>query len=588
MFAHFFDAQRLRAAEPFLILAALPLVLLAFNGSWLWDSPYYHDSNVYIGFFRHYLEFTPPYIENYKLSRLPFVLPGVLLYALFPAGVAHHVLHLVFLIAEAWLVFALARRRFGAHAAFVAAAAVLVFTFSHTLPSYHNQAASTYFVAALALLELPAHWPAARRTLLAGALFALAVTTDTIVGTMLPVLALRAVVVTEAPRTPVRLALQAAYGLAGVLAAFAVLGAANAALGGPFLFFVEQLKYSLGMAKAHSMSDLGVFAMLKRYGEFPQLTFPLAATGAAFALLVTRVVRRRWDFAALEALCLVIAMVIAALQQQAGLKMIEEPCLFHPFFAPVFMTLPALFTWGTRGAADAGRPFLVAVSALLLVPLVFFGEWCSRFVLDAQRAWPSMVYGVPLALLLAGLACVAATRWPGVAAKMGIFGGAFGIMNALSTAPSQPAQLYQAGADCAFRREAFYAVLRADALLAKFDPRSEARWKSVGLRLEHPAFDGTGWCSQLPIETVARDVLLSRYFYTSDELLYGARVPPLKKIVLAANTRAQLDALRADVWSGVPAQAKTTTAFERELKYSTFSVFLGAYDIALPLATARP
>src|SRR4051812_8883852 len=120
------------------LVVALPLVLLAANGSWLWDTPRYYDPNVYIGFFKHYLEFELPYTANYKSSRLPFVLPGVLLYRLLPAVAAHHLLHLGFLTAEALAVYSMVSRRFGSRAAYVTAAALVTSTFSHTLTSYHD------------------------------------------------------------------------------------------------------------------------------------------------------------------------------------------------------------------------------------------------------------------------------------------------------------------------------------------------------------------------------------------------------------------------------------------------------------------
>jgi hypothetical protein len=84
--------ERLRAVPPAawagIVIATLPLLLMAGNGAWVWDSTAHFDTNIYIGFFRHYTEFTTPFTENYKSSRLPFVLPGVALYALFPPGTA--------------------------------------------------------------------------------------------------------------------------------------------------------------------------------------------------------------------------------------------------------------------------------------------------------------------------------------------------------------------------------------------------------------------------------------------------------------------------------------------------------------------
>src|SRR3954463_1494980 len=148
-------ASRSKERGLLVLLAALPLLLLAANRSWIWDNPSFEDWSIYVGFFRHYLEFKWPFIANYKSSRLPWVLPGLALYRWLPVVLAHHLLYFSFLTAETTLIYALLKRRFGQNAAFVVAAAVATSTFSHRVPAYHIQAASTYLVAALALLELP-------------------------------------------------------------------------------------------------------------------------------------------------------------------------------------------------------------------------------------------------------------------------------------------------------------------------------------------------------------------------------------------------------------------------------------------------
>ena len=245
------------------VLALLPLLLLAANRSWIWDNPSFEDWSTYVGFFRHYLEFKWPYIANYKSSRLPWVLPGVLLYRALPAAVAHHLLFLSFLTAETALVFAMLRRRFGEHAAFVVAAAIATSTFSHRVPSYHTQAASTLFVAALAFLELPRRWPWRRRAVLAGATLALALTTDLALAPMAPVFLLHALAAVPAPRAPRRLGAAALAGLGGAAGALTALGLLNRALGGPFLFFVEQIRYSVGLSRNVNISHAGLRGVLR-------------------------------------------------------------------------------------------------------------------------------------------------------------------------------------------------------------------------------------------------------------------------------------------------------------------------------------
>ena len=72
--------------------APLPFLLWAANDTWLWDSTAFFDTNVYVGYFRHYPEFTTPFTEIYKSSRLPFLLPGVVLYRALSPAAAHHAL----------------------------------------------------------------------------------------------------------------------------------------------------------------------------------------------------------------------------------------------------------------------------------------------------------------------------------------------------------------------------------------------------------------------------------------------------------------------------------------------------------------
>ena len=87
--------------------------------------------------------------------------------------------------------------------------------------------------------------------------------------------------------------------------------------------------------------------------------------------------------------------------------------------------------------------------------------------------------------------------------------GAFGLINVLSPAPWQPAYLYQVGDPCAFRRQTFEALIGADDSLSAFDPRNEARWMYGRVATNDAAFDGHGWCSRVPVDSAARDLLLT-------------------------------------------------------------------------------
>jgi len=431
-------------ALPILILIGLPLALLIANRSWIWDNPDFNDTSVYVSFFRHYLEWKWPFVENYKSSRLPWVLPGVAAYKILPAAAAHHVLYLTFLAGEALLVFGLTRRRFGAHAAFVAAAAVVTSTFSHRATSYHNQAASTYFLASLYLLEQPQSWSHTRRAFAAGAALALSVTTDSIVLALGPAFALHALATLPLPTRPLwflpaaRAVLhRALIVIAGMAAALGVFGAINFVLGGPFFYFVEQITYSIDISHSWALSTIPLPAFVTDITSHPLTAMPVIVLGGLLLLLVVRTVRRQWDFAVVEVLMFAGSMAAAAAMQERSMGVLQLHILMHPFFAPMYLALATLIgaRWmpPRRPAVPAGAPppgeaqalsvpFLIGVAICFLVPLSLFGAPISRLLLRLSVRWPSFTFGVPVLLALTGIAAVLAVllrRRPGPSIRGG-------------------------------------------------------------------------------------------------------------------------------------------------------------------------
>ncbi len=573
---------------PALVLVALPLVLLLANGSWIWDNPDFNDSSVYIGFFRHYLEFKLPFAANYKASRLPWVLPGVLAYRLLPAVAAHHVLFLTFLSGETLIVFALTRRRFGAQAAFITAAAVATSTFSHRTPSYHNQAATTYFLAALLLLERPARWTHTRRALCAGAALALAATTDTIVLALGPAFALHALATMPAPRRARRIAGTALLVVAGGACAFLALGLVNRALGGKFLFFVEQVRYSMAIARAGTLSTVALPQFITEIDHRPLDAMPFVVTVCSIALLVARALRWRWDWAALETLAFVVSMAAAVAMELRGMGLLELHVLLHPFFAPMYLAIAALVGSTWRGApAIAARlspRFLVAVAACFLAPLALFGAAISRLLIQVGESRPSVASGVPILFALFALAIVAGfvlrRRSP---MDVIAIAACLGLMNAFCTEDSQPAHVYQAGATCNFRGDVFRSMIDGDDVIGTFDPKNAARWKSQGGWFGEPLFDGKGWCSILPMQADSNAVLLTHYFYTTAELAQGfPDPPPLGKITVAGNSPGDIADLTGDVQSGLPPGFTLKTTLDWKRVYSTLTLYLRGFDVVPP------
>lgn len=556
---------------------------MTFNDAWSWDSTAFFDHHVYVGYFRHYLEFEYPFTENYKSSRLPYLYPGVLLYSVLPDAVAHHAVFLLFLVGEAVLLFLWAKPRFGAHAAFATGVMQASFLYAHTSPSYHNQAGAAYFVASLVLLDRPMRWPFWLRAMLGGGMFATAATTDIIVTAFAPIFALYAVVAVPPPRIP-KVLLSGASALAGAVLALALLGAINAALGGPFLFFVEQIKVSLFLADRKYLSSIPVDGYLSSW-RFPWLMLPTVATVGSVALLFVRIAQRRFDQGALAAIALITSMAAAAAMHARGLGMLEYAHLFHPFFTPGLMAIAAILAPSPNGAERA-KPavaawFLAAGAAAVVAPLAFFGRAFSRMQIALEPGWAAYANGSLVSFALILVAVPLALWWrQSPMAVSGIALGAFGLVNALSAPATQPAYLYDVRERCAFRRDFFSALLEGDKVLETFDPKNQSYWGHTPVQCDRQRYDGKGWCTLLPMETVARAILLPRYFFTSIQFANGGLMPfPMKKLVIAAPTTAQAEQLAADHRAASP-NLKFMLKLDHTISRPTLSVVLRGYDVA--------
>ncbi|HEY8924270.1 MAG TPA: hypothetical protein VIU64_07795, partial [Polyangia bacterium] len=263
------------------------------------------------------------------------------------------------------------------------------------------------------------------------------------------------------------------------------------------------------------------------------------------------------------------------------LGVLDLHVLFQVFSAPMYLALGALLgRFGARGDGWVGWRFAVLVAILSVAPLALAGGLASRLLLRVGPAWPAATYGVPFVFVLALMA--AAVAWwrrarnptPAIAVA-----AALGLINPLCSEPTQPAYLYQVGRECPFRSEVFAAVLEVDAVISEFDPKNEATWASAAPAIEEPGFDGHDFCHQLPLETAARAALLSHYFYTSDELIFGAVSHPPRKVTLVGTSPAQLKALEASARTGIPAGSVMRPAVMRSFPHSTFTLFVGGYDV---------
>jgi hypothetical protein len=264
----------------------------------------------------------------------------------------------------------------------------------------------------------------------------------------------------------------------------------------------------------------------------------------------------------------------------------------------MFLALAAILSPGrprAPGRAEAALPagFLAAGCSLLIVPLSLLGASWSRLLVAAERAWRPAANGSLIALAILGAAVLAAAWWRRSAPKVALVALlSFGLANAIQTPATQPAHLYDVRYRCSFRRDFFSALLEADPVLGAFAPDNHARWRHPRVTFDQPQFDGRDWCHDLPVDTVARNILLSRYFYTTTQFANDFRMPDrVGKVLITGRDPADVEALLRE-FRAAPDRAgggargldlDFVPRFSRWVKRPTFSVLVQGYE-AVPSA----
>src|SRR5215472_12545328 len=86
--------ERSRDWNIVLLLGVMMIMPLLASQDWLFDPPGNIDAFKYVGLFLIFGRHLPEAEADYKISRLPWVLPGVILYKLFTPRAAHYILQL--------------------------------------------------------------------------------------------------------------------------------------------------------------------------------------------------------------------------------------------------------------------------------------------------------------------------------------------------------------------------------------------------------------------------------------------------------------------------------------------------------------
>jgi hypothetical protein len=238
------------------------LLLAAGNQNFGFDPPGWLDPFFYVGYFWHYPEHLPMFDKYYKISRLPWVLPGFVAHHLAGAIAGTYVLMYSTMAAGAVAMYLLVRDATG-HAAVAVVVAVAwgCCTWGHGIGgwNYHMLAAAAYYLAASWLVLRAALGRSPRlASALAGVCLACAIHTHLFMVVLTPLLLLFHVAIvpaTTGERLFPRIARDWLLVASGGLGVTVVLGAINAATGGEWLFFMPQVRYTLWLAQPGSNTE---------------------------------------------------------------------------------------------------------------------------------------------------------------------------------------------------------------------------------------------------------------------------------------------------------------------------------------------
>jgi len=381
-----------------------PIVLVAAgNDAFGFDPPGYLDAFMYLGYFWHYPEHIPLLDDNYKISRLPWIIPGYLAHAVGGVSTGALVLAFVTLAAGAAALYLLVRDAL--HDRTIAAVVGVAWagcTWAHGVGgwNYHMLAAADYYLLACWLLVRAAQGRSANvSALLGGACFAAAVHTHVFYVTFAPLLAiLYWVMLPRTARQPLASCARAALlVVAGGIAVTALLGAINRATGGAWLFFMPQVEQAIRLSGGNDRWWLAAVNWAPSAGYLvPPLAFLVAGLFGA---------GRAWRDGNRSALAFV-GLAWGALAIMCYFQFVRRQTTLdyhYMAFALYVHAFPCLAAAMASGKDERPLPWpsAAATAAIVLGALLFLLPEPLPALMDGASAWLGVQAFTPMLLPLA-------------------------------------------------------------------------------------------------------------------------------------------------------------------------------------------
>lgn len=444
-----------------LLLLAWPGLLLVINPAWIYGNVGYFaggfgDSWIYLGFFVNTREMLSLWSELYHSTRLGWIVPGHLAYAIFPPLVANLGLRLGLFYGALLGVYGTLALTVGRRAALLTA--LLMGSYSYFLQSvswdYVDGICLAYFSLAMLFLTLAIRRQRSRLWLFLGGAVATAMLHCNLSdATLLP--SLGVYYMGLKPRLPVRSVLRDITTVAlGAVGITALLGAANVALGSTFFFFLPSLNFA-----THAMS-LASNPWITTTADWPlrspYLVWPALAFLAGVAGLVVPQARRRLGTNPPALLFIAVYLLAATAFLFLQLRGRGTPVLEISFYASHL--IPAMFL--ALGALVAPLAASLSRARAAWVLAITGGVALAAFAVRSCGELP-LTYPLIPALAL-GAASLLALRWrPGNVASFGL------LIGALLVATPSAFRTYNSPEPCPLASRA--AVRPSDQYLAVLD-----------------------------------------------------------------------------------------------------------------------
>ena len=371
---------------PIATLIAMPLVMAVFSREWLYTPIGHLDPWYNVGFFLYYHD--PTFLaDHYKLQRLPWILPGWLLYHLLGPEAGNFVLHVGALVVSTVFVYLTLAKLVARQSAFLVAAFLTIYIPFHGSGGWDYQAAGAgaYYAVMLYLIIRAAHAEDPRNGLAAaGAVYAAAFFTTIQLINFLPVLAALYYVAGERHRTPTGLRTALVYSLLGFVGLAVALCVVNMAVGRGPLFFWPLLKIVLERV-ADPVGQkpwlLPWSAFLVPSARFIHLVFPAVMLVASILRLsvaaagVGRLgVCRTWLLGQY-----VLLALLWILWQHLGHTALYPGYFAHVLIIPAFLALAGMLG-GQSGASSTVPLALLAIGLLLACVPAFQGAVGEKII----------------------------------------------------------------------------------------------------------------------------------------------------------------------------------------------------------------